>query len=203
MHFPALFTPSQQALLDDLQARDSRERDAGLRNPMALKALSPAVAQLLHLLIVQKQARTIVEFGTSHGYSTIHLAHAASITDGHVYTVEAIAEKSALAAKNLRDADLADRVTLTASDGQEFAHHLPDGIDFVLVDYGVGAFAPAFDALRPRMAPGCLMFFDGGVEGYWDFDHIRPFKDRLEADPDFLVTILPMHKDQLLAVKTR
>ncbi|MCC7408413.1 MAG: class I SAM-dependent methyltransferase [Phycisphaeraceae bacterium] len=203
MNLPDLFTPQQRALLDDLRARDRRERDAGIRNDMSLKALAPAVAQLVHFLIVQKRARTIVEFGTSHGYSTIHLAHAASITAGHVHSVESIAEKSALAAENLRLAGLSDFVTLTTADGLDFARTLPTGIDFVLVDYGIRPFAPALDILRDRMSPGCLIFIDGGPGDYWQTPDVRPFKHRLEADPDFLVTILPMHKDQLLAVKSR
>ena len=51
------------------------------------------------------------------------------------------------------------------------------------------------------MAPGCLIFFDGGPEGYWEREDVRDFKTCLEDDASFLVSILPMHKQQLLAVR--
>ena len=150
MKFPTIFTAAQVDVLADLHERDSQERREGFREAISLKALGPAVAQLLYLLILQKGAKIIVEFGTSHGYSTIHLAAAADRTDGHVYSVDAMPEKIALATKNLDAAALLHRVTLCTSDGAEFVASLPDDIDLVLVDYGIPAFAPAFARLARR-----------------------------------------------------
>jgi predicted O-methyltransferase YrrM len=199
--FPAVFTAAQKEVLADLHERDRQERRDGIRDARSLMSLAPEVAQLLHLLILQKGAKTIVEFGTSHGYSTIHLAAAADRTDGHVYSVDAMPEKTAFAAANLEAAGLSHRVSLATSDGAEFVGALPQGVDFVLVDYGIPEFEPAFAGLRARLAPGCLFFIDGGPEGYWESDAARSFKTLLEDDPSFLVSILPMHKDQLVAVR--
>ena len=201
MKFPGIFTPAQIEVLADLHERDSRERREGIREALSLKALAPAVAQLLYLLILQKGAKTIVEFGTSHGYSTIHLAAAADRTDGHVYTVDSMPEKTAWARENLETAGLLHRVTLATADGADFVPSLPDAVDFVLVDYGILAFASAFDVLRDRIAPGCFIFVDGGPPGHWESDKVQGFKVLLEDDPSFLVSILPMHKDQLIAVR--
>ncbi|MEM9252665.1 MAG: class I SAM-dependent methyltransferase [Planctomycetota bacterium] len=196
-----LFNPTQQQIVDSLARTDRHERDAGIRNDLSLKALSPDVAELLAQLIVHRSARVVAEFGTSHGYSTLHLAAAADLTDGHVWSVESIPEKSALAAAHLADAGLSDRVSLVAGDGGVFADDLPHGIDLALIDYGIPAFAPAYDALRRRLAPGGLMFFDGGPDGYWQTDGIREFKQRLDDDPDLLVSLIAMRKQQLIAVR--
>lgn len=202
MKFLDVLSAAQIDVLADLQERDTEERRRGIRDPISLKALAPEVAELFFLLIAQKNAKTIVEFGTSHGYSTIYLAAAAEITDGRVYTVDAMPEKTALATKNLEAAGLLHRVTLATSDGADFASSLPDKVDFVLVDYGIPAFAPVFDALREKMAPRCLNFIDGGPEGYLESDVVRGFITTLEEDPDYLVTVLPMRrKDQIIAVR--
>ena len=201
MKFSTLFTDAQNRVLADLYERDRKERQAGIREPLSLKAVSPSVAQLLYLLILAKSAQIIVEFGTSHGYSTIHLAAAAERTGGHVYTVDVMPEKTAFATSNLRDAGLLHRVTLATAEGADFARSLPEGVDFILVDYGVPAFVRAFPMLRDRMAERCLMFVDGGPDGYWDGEAAREFIELLDADPRFLVSILPMHKDQLIAVR--
>lgn len=201
MKFPSVFTTAQIDVLADLHGRDSRERRDGIREALSLMAFAPAVAQLLYLLILQKCAKTIVEFGTSHGYSTIHLAAAADRTDGHVYTVDAMPEKTAFAAANLESAGLSHRVTLATSDGTDFVASLPDGIDFILVDYPIPAFAPAFGDLRSRVAPGGIIFVDGGPADYWESGAGHDFRALLEDDASFLVSILPMHKNQLIAVK--
>jgi predicted O-methyltransferase YrrM len=199
--FPSLFTLPQIDVLADLHERDSQERLQGMREDSSLKALAPAVAQLLYLLIVQKGAKTIVEFGTSHGYSTIHLAAASDRMDGRVYTVDVLPEKTKLATDNLEAAGLLHRVTLATCEGTDFVASLPDGIDFVLVDYGVPAFASAFEMLRDKTALGCVIFVDGGLEGHWESKEVAGFKERLEGDPAFIVSILPMKKDQLIAVR--
>ena len=201
MKFSTLFTDAQIGVLNHLHERDSEERLQGIREPLSLKALAPAVAQFLYLLILEKGARTIVEFGTSHGYSTIHLAAAADRTGGHVYTVDVMAEKTTLATENLRAAGLLHRVTLATAEGTDFVESLPEDIDFILVDYGIPAFEPAFDRLRDRIASGCLIFIDGGPDGYWESEAPQRFRVLLEDDPSFLVSILPMHKDQLVALR--
>ncbi len=201
MKFHSVFSAAQNEILEDLKLRDYHERQNGIREALSLKALDPSVAQLLYLLILQQGARTIVEFGTSHGYSTIHLAAAAEQTGGQVHSVDVMPEKTAFATGNLEAAGLIHRVTLATSDGVDFVTSLPHGVDFVLVDYGVPKFASAFAELRTRIKPGCLIFFDGGPEGYWEREDVRDFKALLEDDPSFLVSILPMHKDQLLAVR--
>jgi predicted O-methyltransferase YrrM len=200
MRFPETLTAAQVEVVEDLRKRDGKERAAGIRNDSSLKAIAPAVAELLYFLVVSRQAQVMVEFGTSHGYSTIHLAAAAERTDGHVHSVDIMPEKAAQARANLEKAELLHRVTLAVADGVEFAAQLPDAVDLVLVDYGVEAFAPAFDDLRRRMAPGCLVFVDGGPAGYWDAGPARQFRCRLEEDPSFLVVGLPMHREELLAV---
>lgn len=201
MKFRSALTAAQLQVLEDLHGRDRRERRDGIREALNLRAVAPEVAQLLYLLVVQKGARAIVEFGTSHGYSTIHLAAAATRTGGHVYSVDLMPEKTALAAANLEAAGLSGCVTLATSDGADFVGSLPSGIDFVLVDYEIAAFARAFAGLRAGLAPGCFVFVDGGPDGYWQSGAGRDFRTLLEGDPAFIASLLPMGKEQLVAVR--
>jgi predicted O-methyltransferase YrrM len=197
-----LLTPAQTRVLQALKERDARERKDGSQDPLRLRAVSETVARLLYLLVIQKRARTIVEFGTSHGYSTIHLAAAAEHTGGRVYSVDAIPEKTAFARKNLKSAGLDRDVELSTSDGLDFARAVPNSIDFVFVDYGIPAFAPVFPVLRQKLTSGCLLFVDAGPPGCWETDDAsRAFKESLERSPDYIVTLLPMHKEELLAVR--
>ena len=168
---------------------------------MSLKAVARPVAELLYVLVIQKNAQRIVEFGTSHGYSTIHLAAAADKTGGRVYSVDSMPEKTKVAAAHLEAAGLRDAVTLATADAVDFASALPRDIDFVLVDIPIAPFVPALEDVLDRLSPGALFFVDGGPDGYWDSEQARPLVQRFEDASDFVVTRLPMEKQQLLAVK--
>ena len=116
---------------------------------------------ILCLTAVHQRARTLVEFGTSHGYSTLHLAAAAQHTGGRVFTLDQVPEKTAAAQGNLRAAGLDHLVECHTSTGDVFISALPDCVDFVFVDFGLQAFAPMFDMLESRLAPGAFLFVDG------------------------------------------
>ena len=141
MKFPTIFTAQQIRILTELEERDRQERQARSTAPMRVQAVSRTVAQFLHTTILSTQSRTIVEFGTSAGYSTMHLATAARRTGGRVFSVDNVPGKTAWARQNLHAAGLDDIVELSTADGVPFAERTPAPIDFVLVDYGLPAFS--------------------------------------------------------------
>src|SRR5437016_286116 len=84
-------------------------------NPDYLKAnwsLKPEEARLLYLIACIGECRSILEVGTSVGYSTLHLASAASQVNGHVTTIDVSKERQSQALEHLKLSNLADRVTL-------------------------------------------------------------------------------------------
>ena len=171
MHIEALFTPTQQALVAGLHRRDQQERQAGSMDPLRLRAVSPQVAHYLCLTAIHQQTQTLVEFGTSHGYSTLHLAAAAQRTGGRVYSLDRMPEKTAAARANLRQAGLDHLVECYTGEGADFIAAdfiLPERVDFVFVDFGLPAFAPMFTMLKSRLVPGAFLFHvDGWSESRW------------------------------------
>lgn len=206
MHLPDLFSPGQRQILQDLKARDLAERQAGSTDPMRMKALRQGVAEFLAMMVLQTRARLVAEFGTSAGYSTIHLAAAAQRTGGRVFTVDRLPEKTAWARRNLAAAGLVEVVEFSTGDGVEFAAALPSPLDLVLVDYGIPAFLPALDTVKAKLRPGGLVFVDGwGVEeeGRWETDpDYRAFKENLGSDAGFAAWRMELEgKVHLLLVK--
>jgi len=206
LHFPSLFTPAQRQLLDELKTRDLQERQSGSTDPMRLRALRQGVAEFLCMMALQTGARRIAEFGTSAGYSTIHLAAVAQRMGGRVCTVDKVPEKTAWARRNLEAASLAEVVEFFIGDGMEFAQALPPLLDLVLVDHGIPAFLPAFATVKAKLRPGGLIFVDGWgaeEEGRWDTDpDYRAFGENLGADLGLVSWRMELAgKIHLLAVK--
>lgn len=201
MEIEHLLSPAQREVRDELARRDADERARGERTTRSAMAVAPAVAELLYLLVVQKGARTIAEFGTSLGYSTLHLAAAAARTQGCVYSVDREPEKTQAARRNLERAGLDDFVRLATAPSAAWVEELPGELDFVLIDHPVEPLLPVLDVLCDRVAPHGMLFVDGGPPGYWSTGAGATFAQHLREKPDWIVATLPMHKDQLVATK--
>ena len=126
--------------------------------------VSPEGGRLLYTLIRASRPATVVEFGTSFGISTIHLA--AAVRDngtGRVVSTELNAAKVARARANLAEAGLANVVTILAGDARETLADLPGPVGFVLLDGWKNLYLPLLRQLEPRLAAGALVVADDTV----------------------------------------
>ncbi len=117
---------------------------------------------LLYMLARHSRARTIVEFGTSFGISTLHLA--AALRDnggGRLITSEFEPSKAARARANLTEGGLIDLVELREGDAlKTLAEDLPQAIDLVLLDGAKPLYPEILSLLEPRLRPGALIVAD-------------------------------------------
>ena len=148
-----------------LSARDKADAFAELYIPV-----SPEGGRLLYTLVRASRPATVVEFGTSFGISTIHLAAAvrdnAAVGDhpaGRVVSTELHPAKAAQARANLAEAGLDDLVTILEGDARETLAGLPGPVGFVLLDGWKNLYLPVLRLLEPRLTPGALVVADDAV----------------------------------------
>jgi predicted O-methyltransferase YrrM len=110
----------------------------------------------------EAQARTIVEFGTSFGISTLHLA--AALRDnggGRLITSEFEPSKAARARDNLKAGDVIDLVEIREGDALEtLSVDLPETIDLVLLDGAKSLYPEILSLIESRLKPGALIVAD-------------------------------------------
>lgn len=125
-------------------------------------AVSRETGTLLYMLARSSRVRTIVEFGTSFGASTLHLA--AALRDnggGRLVTCEFEPSKVARARANIDAAGLADLVEIREGDALEtLARDLPPAIDLVLLDGAKGLYPEVLALVEPNLKPGALVLAD-------------------------------------------
>src|SRR6202012_2478406 len=125
-------------------------------------AVSRETGALLYMLARTMDARSIVEFGTSFGISTLHLA--AALRDnggGRLITSEVEPSKAARARANVAEAGLSDLVEFREGDALEtLARDLPEQIDLVLLDGAKGLYPEILGLLESRLRPGALILAD-------------------------------------------
>jgi predicted O-methyltransferase YrrM len=139
----------------DYRAFYTRMKDAYL-------AVSRETGALLYMLTRSSGARTIVEFGTSFGISTLHLA--AALRDnggGLLITSEFEPSKVARARENFMAGGLSDLIEIREGDAlQTLARNLPERIDLLLLDGAKALYPEVLALLEDRLRPGALVVAD-------------------------------------------
>jgi len=123
--------------------------------------IAPETGRLLYSLIRAARPETVVEFGTSYGLSTLHLA--AAVRDngvGHVYSTEANAKKVASARATLAQAGFDDIVTVLEGDALQTLEIVDGPIGFLLLDGWKDLYLPLIGLLEPQLVPGALIAAD-------------------------------------------
>ena len=153
-------------LSDDARARLMRSktdyRDLYGRLKNAPLAISRATGTLLYMLARSSHARTIVEFGTSFGISTLHLA--AALKDnggGRLITSEFEPSKVAQARANLTAGGLIDLVEIREGDAlHTLSVGLPDTIDLLLLDGAKALYPEILRLVEGRLRAGAFIVAD-------------------------------------------
>ncbi len=116
--------------------------------------------KFIYDLLIKKKARYIIELGTSHGFSTIHLAAAAKENQGKVITTELLPNKAQLATENFKQAHVEKYIELREGDALETLKNVPSGIDFLLLDGWKEGYLPVLKLLEPKLRKGTLIYID-------------------------------------------
>jgi predicted O-methyltransferase YrrM len=153
--------------------------------------VSRQTGELLYMLARSTNARTIVEFGTSFGISTLYLA--AALRDnggGRLISSEFEVSKVARARQNLAEGGLADLVEIREGDAlQTLSTDLPDSIDLLLLDGAKSLYPEVLALVEGRLRPGALVIADDADYCPQYLDHVRsaaggymstPFADDIE-----------------------
>ncbi len=124
--------------------------------------VSRETGRLLYMLARSCGARNVVEFGTSFGVSTLHLA--AALRDnggGRLITTEFEASKMARAKQNLEAAGLADLVDFREGDAlQTLQGDLPDTIELLLLDGAKSLYSDILKLVEGRLRVGAVIVAD-------------------------------------------
>ncbi|MCA9641175.1 MAG: class I SAM-dependent methyltransferase, partial [Myxococcales bacterium] len=148
----ALSSAERTRLTHELMQSKTQYRELyGLLKDIPLP-VSPETGRLLYLLARSTHAKHIVEYGTSFGVSTLHLA--AALRDnggGRLITTEFEPGKVARARQHLEEAGLADLVEIREGDALEtLQRDLPAEVDLLLLDGAKALYREVLELVEPH-----------------------------------------------------
>jgi predicted O-methyltransferase YrrM len=193
--------PRINSVLQDYEARaaDEEHRIRSLNPDEALQhvdefllPIGRASGTMLNVLIREAKAKSILEIGTSYGYSTLWLAEAAAATGGTVVTMELRPGKIDYAKQQLAKAGLAEHVEFHAGDALTILRTLSGPFDFVLLDLFKELYVSCLDIIYPKLKPGALIAADNMLEPEFSRPASEAYRQNVRTRKDISSVLLPI-----------
>jgi len=183
-----------QAVLDAYHEQMANEggwgpEDADFRDRMLLPVGEEA-GRFINILARSLDKPTMLEIGTSYGYSGIWLGEAARATGGRLTTLELQDYKSAHARAMAEKAGLAAHIDFQVGDALALIERLPPGIDFVLLDLWKNLYVPCLEAFYLKLNPGAIIVADNML--YPAGTEVAAYGRAVRAKPGMTSVLLPV-----------
>jgi caffeoyl-CoA O-methyltransferase len=146
---PVPMNDSERRVLDVIADYDRTQRAGSLSVPLE-------DGRLLRILAESIGATSVVEIGTSYGYSGLWLALALRGTKGRLTTFEIDARRQARARANFERAGVLSSIDLVLGDAHALVGRLKPPIDMVFSDADKDGYLDYLQKLVPMLRPGGL-----------------------------------------------
>jgi len=117
----------------------------------------PTDGRMLRLLAEAIDAKSVVEIGTSTGYSSLWLALALQKTGGKLTTFEIDGGRAGQARKHFQQAGVENIITVVEGDAHKNVEKLKGPIDLVFIDADKEGYVDYLNKLLPLVRPGGLI----------------------------------------------
>lgn len=166
--------------------------------------VSPQTGNFLNILTRSVGARSILEIGTSNGYSGLWFTEALSHTGGKLYTVESHKERFVLAGEHFTEAGAGEYV-------EQIFGHAPElfstqdfrargtHYDIIFLDATKMEYESYLEAVFPFLKTGGLLIADNVISHAED---LKGFLAYVRQKQEFRSEVLPLGSGLLLALKT-
>ena len=143
-------TEAEKKILNVLEDMHETQR-RGMMN------ISLEDGRLLRLLTEAAGAKSVVEIGTSNGYSGIWFCLALRSTGGKLITHEIDSGRAELARENFKRAGVEELITLVEGDAHNEVTKLKEPIDILFLDADKPGYIDYLNKLLPLVRPGGLI----------------------------------------------
>lgn len=157
-----------------------------------LLAVGEDVAVFMNTLIKSAKSKTILEIGTSYGYSTLWLAEAARENHGIVITLEANESKVIYAKHKLNEAGLSEYVDFRVGDALALMKEAKESFDFVLLDIWKDLYLPCFELFYPKLKNKAWVVADNMIFPPQSIEETKRYQNRIRNTGDFSSVLLPI-----------
>ncbi len=192
----------EQSTLEKLRKVDIAPEDRML-------AITKETGELLNMILRLKNAKNMLEVGTSTGYSTIWCAEAICEQSGKIITIEQNPNKIKRAKENFQKAGIADTITIKKGLAMQILRELnlqkeyKDFFDFVLIDADKENVIEYFDLILPMVSAGGVIITDNMLYPEKYKQDMKFFSDYLKKNPKLRTITTPIGNGEEITIKLK
>lgn len=164
--------------------------------------ISRATANFLNMLIKISDAKSVVEVGTSNGYSGIWLAKALQKTGGRLTTIEFWEKRIIPARENFKTCEVDDVITIKQGSACEVLEELCAddnfSIDLAFIDANKTEYLQYFEIIDKKLKKGGIITADNITSHP---EKVANFVEAIKSNPNYQVEILDLPGGLLVAYK--
>lgn len=168
--------------------------------------LPPDSANFINMFIKSNNIKTVLEIGTSNGYSAIWICNALQKTGGHLVSLEFWQKRIDLAESNLEYCGLRDLATIKCGSAFTLIQELtPEDfqtdkleLDMVFIDANKSEYIKYFELVHPLIKKGGIILTDNVTSHQ---DSVQSFLDEIYGREDYQTQLLPFDGGLLMSLK--
>ena len=164
--------------------------------------ISRTTAEFMYNLIVDGGFKSVIEVGTSNGYSGIWIGKALQKTGGRLVTIEFYDKRIVLAQENFKKCGVADIIEIKQGDAATVLEYLPQDykVDFAFVDACKRQYIDFFHLIDPHLVVGGYIACDNIIS---HAPKVQTFLEDIYNNPNYENVVLPLPAGLSLGKKLR
>jgi len=162
--------------------------------------ISRKTGVLINTFIKMMNIKSVLEIGTSNGYSGLWITKALKQTGGRLTTIEYYDKRQSIAVENFKKCGVLDIVRTLQGSACEILEALSsdEKFDFVFIDANKSEYVRYFELVKPHLTDKALIVADNITSHP---KKVQTFIDAVDADNDFQYEIVEVPGGMLIAYK--
>jgi len=198
-------------VLEELETQSNLEKTRKVDIPRQdrMLAVTKETGELLNMILRLKEAKNMLEVGTSVGYSTIWCAEAISENSGKIITIEQNQDKIKRANENFQKAEISDIITIKEGKAINILKELnmkdenQNSFDFVLIDADKENIKEYFDLILPMVGVGGVIVTDNMLYPEKYRNDMKKFSDYIKTNPKVRTITSPVGNGEEITIKIK
>ncbi len=157
---------------------------------------------LLNMFVKMMNAKSVLEIGTSNGYSGLWLSKALKETDGRLTTIEFYEKRQSIAIDNFKKCGVLDIIRPLQGSACEIIKNFSEEekFDFVFIDANKREYVEYFNLIKPHLTEKAMIVADNIIS---HAEKVKTFVDAIDADNEFQYAIVEVPGGILTAYRSK
>ncbi len=189
-------------LLDELHKFGLENDHSKVNRDEQMLNIAPDTGLFLSILIQATKSKSVLEIGTSNGYSTLWIADAVNRVGGKVTTLEISRRKMLMAKRNFERSGLYSAIDCRQGDAQSFlTGNASESFDMIFLDADRRQYAGYWNEIDRVLRVGGLLIVDNATLPRPE--DLAELLRLVKGSKRYLVQILAVGKGEMVALKLR